>query len=495
MSPKDQNVEIGEAAAEAADGEGFEFDKLKEVLGFVWRAPLRRPKLAATACVVVVALGLTVAFTMPSTYNAQVKLFVQRNAVLNNPNSQSADSTRNVAGVIMRRDNLVALIQEANLIERFYAHRSAALRLKDRVFALMSGPPTEADKLRSMIGTLERRLVVYSDDTSATISVDWSDPNVAYELVTLVQKNFVEGRYDSEVTMIKDTIAVLKEHAKTELEQVDSALANYQQLSAQRAETAPTASSLPLSSRSPPVVAGTTPPAALPPAAPDPTLTKALEDKRRQIQGVEDEHRRELAALKQQLTQAQLTLTPMHPTVIALQQKTDALSEPPPELAQLRSEERALMAQIAPPPTSGTAATAPARPFVVAPAAQSGAGPSAKQVSPREDPSLAPARERLDSAIRSYQEVMGRIDSQTLELDFQRTAVRYRYSVQTAAEVPRSPKKPIALLVGIGSVLGAILVALLSAATADWLTGRVLETWQVRRRLKLEVLGEFDQPG
>jgi capsular polysaccharide biosynthesis protein len=90
---------------------------------------------------------------------------------------------------------------------------------------------------------------------------------------------------------------------------------------------------------------------------------------------------------------------------------------------------------------------------------------------------------------------MGRIDSQTLELDFQRTAVRYRYSVQTAAEVPRSPKKPIALLVGIGSVLGAILVALLSAATADWLTGRVLETWQVRRRLKLEVLGEFDQPG
>jgi hypothetical protein len=44
-------------------------------------------------------------------------------------------------------------------------------------------------------------------------------------------------------------------------------------------------------------------------------------------------------------------------------------------------------------------------------------------------------------------------------------------------------------------VLGAILVALLSAATADWLTGRVLETWQVRRRLKLEVLGEFDQPG
>ena len=42
------------------------------------------------------------------------------------------------------------------------------------------------------------------------------------------------------------------------------------------------------------------------------------------------------------------------------------------------------------------------------------------------------------------------------------------------------------------SVIGAALLALLMAAGADLGSGRILEEWQVRRQLKLEVLGEFD---
>jgi hypothetical protein len=47
---------------------------------------------------------------------------------------------------------------------------------------------------------------------------------------------------------------------------------------------------------------------------------------------------------------------------------------------------------------------------------------------------------------------------------------------------------------GIGSVLAAFVLAFLCAALADWQTGRILETWQVRRYLKLEVLGEIGPP-
>jgi hypothetical protein len=43
--------------------------------------------------------------------------------------------------------------------------------------------------------------------------------------------------------------------------------------------------------------------------------------------------------------------------------------------------------------------------------------------------------------------------------------------------------------------LGGLLLALVLAAGADSWSGRVLEEWQVPRRLKLEILGEFHLPG
>jgi uncharacterized protein involved in exopolysaccharide biosynthesis len=506
MTARDQNVENDHAAADEGEEEGFDLEMLKDVAGFLVRAPRRRPILAASAFVVVAAIGLTIAATMPRTYNAQVKLLAQRNLVLpalSNPTRavprEADEPTRNVANIIMRRENMVAIINEAQLVERFYSTRSAALRIKDALVGLVSGPMTADDKMRAIVGTLEKRMQVFSDDSSVMINVDWSDPQVAYDIATLVQTHFLEARYDSEVAMIQDAIAVLEEHAKTELTQVDSALADYQKLQAEKAAAAPGAAAAPAANGFPVALQAPAAPRAAPgttPAlTPDPDLAKSLEAKRRQIRALEEERQRELDSLRQQLNQAQLTLTPMHPTVIGLRQKIESMEQPPPELEQLKAQENALLAEIAPPASSSTSApgSTPA-PHTV----QAGPVTRALALPPlpttREDPALTPARERLESAIRRYQDVTTRIDSARLELDISRTAFRYRYSVITPAELPRSAKKPIALLVGIASVVGAILAALLGAAAADLMGGRVIETWQVRRRFKLEVLGEFEGP-
>ena len=229
-------------------------------------------------------------------------------------------------------------------------------------------------------------------------------------------------------------------------------------------------------------------------AAPDPELSATLEDKRRQIRAMEDDRQRELANLRQQLTQAELTLTPQHPTVIALQQQIDSLSETPARLVQLRSEERTLAAQLAPPVVIAPAAAA--RPS--APGAATGpaaAAPAPLPPLPAEwqtNGRAQLARSKLDAAIKSYQDVAGRIDTANIELEIARTAFKYRYTVVTPPEVPKKPKKPLGLIVGAGSVLGALLLAILFAAGADAYRGRVLEAWQVRRKLKLEVLGELE---
>jgi hypothetical protein len=510
MTARDQNAATDRDVAPEGDEEGLDSEQLKEKLGFIWRAPRRRPMLAAFLFVLVAGLGLTIAATMPRSYHVQVKLLAQHDLLmpaLSNPSRpvpRDADSpTRNVAAIILRRENLVALIKESNLLERWHASRSPALRLKDKLLASLSGPQREEDELQTLAQTLEKKMTVIADDNTVTIGIDWSDPKMAYELVTLVKKNFIEARYDSDVMMIQDAITVLEEHAKTELEQVDSALAAYQALRGAELSTAPPPPvAAPADSNRPATTDKSQPaPAAAPsesaPAvsAVDSDLTRALDEKRRQIRVLEDERQRSLEALKQQLVQAQLTLTPMHPTVVALQGKLDALRDPSPELAERKSEERALMAQIA--PVSGIATPPRSRSLALglpAPDVRRPAPLAAETKTVHEDQSLAPARSRLDAAIYRYQEVMARVDSAKLELDITRTAFRYRYSVITPAEIPHGPKRPIALLVGVGSVLAAVLLAFLGAAGADWRTGRFLETWQIRRRLKIDVLGELEPP-
>jgi hypothetical protein len=234
----------------------------------------------------------------------------------------------------------------------------------------------------------------------------------------------------------------------------------------------------------------------------DPDLADALEEKREEIRSLEGQRQRDLESLRSQLAQAQLTLTPQHPTVIALQQKVDALNVPDARLAQLKADERALMATIAPPVPSAKSAPAPPPPVLAAPVAPSASVEPVDPLAPvpmattlgtvKEDPQVQLIRAKLDAAIRRYQDAVWRIDGANMEVEIARAAFKYRYTVVTPAEVPTKPKKAIATMVGVGSVIGSLVLALLLAAAADLGSGRILEEWQVRRRLKLEILGEFD---
>jgi uncharacterized protein involved in exopolysaccharide biosynthesis len=506
MRAQDPNAELDEETTE--EGEGLDFEQVKDLVGFVWRAPRRRPKLAACVFALVAGLGWAVALTMPRTYNSEVRLLAQRDLVLpalSNPGRavpRDADNpTKNVAEMILRRDNLVALAKQANLVDRFVATRSPALRLKDRILGVSA---SEQDILRGLVATLGKKLVVTTSDATVTISVDWSNAELAYDLAVLVQKNFLEARYDADVSVITDALSVLQDHSKTELARVDEALA---ELDKAQADSRGGVVASPAPARRPQPVA-TSPAAARPaqpsaPSAPaavqpagDSDLARSLEETRQQIRAIEVEQQRQLDAVRQQLAQAQLTLTAQHPTVLALQQKLESLNEPSPELAQLKAQERSLMAQIAPSGRSG--ATAAAGPSPQAPAqAASTPAPMPDYSSPAargESGTVQIARSRLEVAVRRYQDVMSRIDAANIELDITRAAFKYRYTVLSPAELATSPKKPIAKLIAVGSVLVGGLLALLLAAAADFLTGRVFETWQVRRRLGLTVLGEFEPP-
>jgi uncharacterized protein involved in exopolysaccharide biosynthesis len=478
------------------EGEGIDLRQVSERVGFAMRAPGRRRALATCMFALTAGLGVAVAATMPRGYAAETKILAQRNLLtpaLSNPSRQvprEADNpTRNVADMILRHDNLVSLVKDVDLVRRYHASRSPLIRLKDHV---LGEKQTDDERLRGMVSTLEKKLLVVTDDSTVTVSIEWGDPLLAYDLINRIEKNFLEARYDDEVAMISDAVAVLQDHAKEQLDQLDTALDQYQRVLAELGPRSDRAAPTPA------VVYGGLRSGGGAPV--DPQLTAALEEKRHQIRSLEGARQRELETLQQQLMQAQLGLTSHHPTVIALQQKVDSLSQPLPELAQLKREERALMAQIAPPapvretprPSGGNEDSRIASnvPMAV---------PAAPEVpgTPHWDDNgrARLARSRLEGAIHNYQDIQARIDSANIELEIARTAFKYRYTVVKPPEIPKHPKKPIAILVGIASILFGILVAVGASVLADRRKGRILEEWQVRRKLKVDILGELEMPG
>jgi hypothetical protein len=503
MVQHDINAPLSQAPAEEADSDGLDFEQLTELTGFVLRAGRRHRKLAIATFAVVAGLGITAAATMPKTYSAQVKIFAQRPSTLRalsgsaHDIDQVDDPTKNVANMILRRDNLVALVRQANLADRFTESRAPAFRLKDRITTWLYGPPSDEDKLKVLVATLEKKLDIFTDESTVVMTVDWPSAQMAYDLVSLVQKNFLEARYDRDLALITDSIGVLQDHAKAENEKVETALAEYQRclIAALPLPAAPAVAAAPSPFR------GYVPPprAAVETAPPvDPGLSLALEEVRLKMKALEHERQVLLDSLHQQLSQAQLTLTPMHPTVIALQQKIEALSQPSPELLRLREEERNLAAQVAQAATPSVQPAAPPMRFGgAAPSTESSATPSGSSApTPRpvvEDGPTRLARSRLEAAIQGYEETMAHIDAANVELEITRTAYKYRYTIQTPAELPTKTKKPVAQLLAAGALLGGVLLAFLVAALADVFGGLVLESWQVRRRLKLEVLGEIDR--
>lgn len=488
-----------------AESGGMDLEKLQELVGFALRAARRRLGLTIATFAIVAGLGVTAAKVMPRVYAAQVKLLAQRSAPIRmltapNPNMDSADNpTKNVVAMVMGQESLVSLAKDANLVERFEASRPRILQLKDSLMQRLFGAPSDQDKLLGMAYTLEKHLNVETDEMTVTITVEWTDPQAAYDLVTLVQRNFSEARYDSDVAVISASIAVLEEHAKNELAKVDEELEEYNKHVVEKSKlthVAPTRGALARALRLPATdpLAGNDGP-----VVPDPELTATLEEKRLRIRALEESQQRTVDALRAELQKQQLALTPLHPTVVALQQQLDVASQPSQELAQLRADVRALMAQIAPPRAAPPRPVASSLPALLGVASSTASASASGDTAPPllKDEVLGPlalSESRLSLAMKAYQEALARLDAAKVELEIARTIYKQRYKVLTPAEVPKGPKKATARMVAMGSLVGGGMLAILLAMALDLMGGAVLESWQIRRRLKLEVLGELDSP-
>ncbi|HEY2365178.1 MAG TPA: hypothetical protein VGH87_02290 [Polyangiaceae bacterium] len=477
--------------------EGLDLGTITDMVGYVFRAPRRRPRRFFALLVIGLALGASLFMLYPRSYSTEVKILAQRNLVLpalGNPNRtvpREADNpTKNVGDAILQHDNLVGLIKQVNLVDRWESTRPPLLRWKDKIGTRLSGAQTEQERMRSMEGVLEKKLTVTSDDTTITITAEWTDAQMAYDIASSVEKNFIDARYDAEISVINDAIDILQQHASDEKDKFDAARNEFESVEMKlpkQSTPKPTAAHTGAGASK---VVAPTPTATQ--AAFDPALIQQLQDKRTEIAQVENVRNQRIQELNRQMSDALVQYRPEHPTVVAIKQKlADAQAEPP-ELNRLRGEERALIEKMSvnAPPLATAIAAASSSPRSAATIAALTGGPSSMII--EEDPAVTVARMKLQQSAQKYADLETRIDGAKIELDIAKTAHKYRFSIVRPAEVSKRPAKPNPIALFLGVVFLVFLISFGGVILRERRHGIIVERWQVERKLKLPVLGELE---
>ena len=459
----------------------FDYQFLRELLGFVVRSVRRHLALAIVSGLVVFGCAASTLKVLPRTWHVEAKLLAQRNSVINslgNPSRSIGDDapTRAAQETVMRHDNLVSLIKQTGLIDNWANTRAPLLKLVDSIGTLIRGPRTDDEKVDALVGVLQKKLTVETGEGTVTILIDWTDAQMAYQLVETAQQNFLEARHVSEISAIAEAISILEGHAAEVRESINQIVEEMQRYEQRQAKGGPTAA--PLRKR------------------PGPSeqelaqLKVMLAAKRRAINDLDDFRRHRLAELQTQLTQQKAVFAESHPAVMNIQQSIDALSMESPQIQNLRREEQEMVGEYV--RRGGKAADVSAD----APEQMASGLPSETLTAVRREPArdaspeLEFARSRLRFAINKYDSLLDRIEAARIELDAARAAFKYRYSVILPAQVPKDPTKPKPVMVLVGGLLAGLMMAFLSAALIDWRSGRVLERWQAERLLGIPVLGE-----
>jgi hypothetical protein len=508
----------------------IDFRQIADYAWFLIGAVGRHKVLAAGTFTLVLAMTGAAVLLLPRTYHAQVKLLAQRNAVmaaLSNPGRAipwDADApTRAAAETVLRRDNLLTLIQKTHLMEEWARTRAPILKVKDALMTLVRRQPTEDEKLDGIVGLLEARMLVVAGpvgDGTVTIDLDWPNAEMAFRLVESAQELFLDARQAAETAAIGESIGILERYAQTLHKDINGTLAELQRTQPERRPTlgAPRTATVRLRAPLMPSIAATLPPvpaAALgsPALGADlddpqiPRLKAAVALKRQEITTLEDARQRQLSELQSKLAQLTTVYTATHPSVMSAQQNLASLSRESPQVVALKAEaekleteylERVAAAQEILQEEQRSAEAAKQAAVVSAP--EPAAGPRealTTPAAPTEPPNATPgdkgdyANVRLRLQLNQLESVLERTDGARIELAVSQAAFKYRYTVIRPAQVPKEPVSPNLQMVFMAGLIGSLLFAVAAAVGKDLIGGRIVEQWQIERQLGLRVLGNL----
>jgi len=458
----------------------FDWELIGSYLLFVLHSIGRHKRIVLAVWIGIIALSIGLMKGLPKTYQVRTTLQAQRNQVmsaLSNPGRaipNDADApTRLAAETVQRYDNLVALVQQTDLLRDWSLNRAPLMRLKDSILRAIFKPPTREEQIDNFVSYLRDRLWVQTGEGTVTIGIEFPDPQLAYRLVEAAQQNFLEARHAADVSSIAEAITILEGRAEQAQQALTATLQQLQSLRGARAGR--------MGRRVSRSAAEHKASAAIDQEAS--RLLVTVQSKRRAIADLEEFRRRRVAELQTRLQEQLATFSENHPAVLDTQQSLEALRQDSPQVAALKRELAPLEADLKKRGVSDQAWQEVGRPTPVA---------VQGEVDPHEDEDaqIGYAKEQVNFALATYNSFLDRIEGARLELDSARAAFKYRYMVITPAQRPRGPIKPKPALVVGASVIAGLVLAILSATLVDLHSRKLLENWQIEHQLKLPLLAE-----
>lgn len=458
------------------------------------RSTRRRKGLSFLVTLLCGVLTVLASIFAPRTYEVESSVLVQRTAFANGPNQQetyiSPDQMRITAKQYemqaLAQDSIIAIVQQKDLVARWDGIRQPHRKLIDRLNQkLGKAPPTDNEKFEALVANIKTRMMVWVDASTVTVKLSWPEPESAKDIVEAAVKNFLEARYQTDVGEFPVRLKIQESfvtQAHKDLEAAAGELVRLQKANDPNKKLNVIVPALPQGVKDRPE----------PPADADPVLKAKLENVRTQIATLQNAKTQRLTELNQQLVEKQQTLAPQHPDIIALRQTIAASEADPPQLASLRAQEGAVLAEIVAQQKAMQAARERDNNKVAPRVALPGPAPEKLPDIPAMAPkNVQDAQVQFDTVTAKYQVLVKDLQDLQVQLQTSEAAYKNRYKITQPAEVPFAPKRPVGLIAIVIGIVATFFTVLFVAALADRFSGIFFEPRDVRDRLGLPVFATF----
>jgi uncharacterized protein involved in exopolysaccharide biosynthesis len=500
-----------EAEGQGGGAQANQLELLKSYLAFGRRA-IRSRRLMA----VLIFIGMTVLTVgglalWPRTYQCELRLIVQRSQVLD-PDEKS-NPLESASDLITRHDNLVAIVDQLDLVSDWERFRPPLMGFKDKLMEKVRGKPDPKAVKDALVNMLESHLWAKTENNSLTIGADWSHAETSRRIVEAAKDTFLQARHTAEISVIEEKMSILDGHAtrlRAEIDSIaqelkrmkDEKIAAATKAAKQVGEAAAASNAVAASPTSMAIRSLSTRATAAAARADEdlPAVKDELEAKKRKLSELQARRSQGLADAKSHLVDLELRLTPEHPEVRAAEQRVALLNQETGEETALKAEVSALEARV-----KATSATARSEGGGGSGRSASSAGGSASngatEALPSEILKLLDDKGEIDpvigaqlsTAMYKYSELRNEIRTARITLDEAQAAFTYRYKISSPAVTPLKPTKPKVPVVAAGGIIGGLLLALLIPILLELKTGIIVERWQVAA-IPVPLLAELKLP-
>jgi uncharacterized protein involved in exopolysaccharide biosynthesis len=480
--------------------------------GFVVRATKRRRGLIVTTFLAAAALVAVLCVVLPRVYKVSTRILTHRSLVmpaLVHPDRsipQAADApTSGAVELIKSRENLENLMTDTKLEEKWEKNRSVLWKAKDKVLGSVTGAVSAQDKHESFLKLLDERITASVDNEVVSMDIEWPDAEIAMNLAEGAVARFLKIRHDMELSEILETVTILERNVESSRQGIEAVVARMQKIVDSKEREFESRSGGGHSdarhrSRRSRVIAIRRPAGAehMDPAMDD--LKKNLGEKQASVSQIKRAFEARLKKAQEKVNQLRASLGPEHPDFVEARRDLESLSQPPPELVALQSEEARLAAQMSALPT-GAARDIPKVKVETAGSENPGEDADIMRVPVSDelyaeidkDPEIASVMEEIKKLEDAHDDLLQRLANARIESETANVAFEYRYLM---TQPPVNPKKAIkpnfAVLIG-GGLTMALLLGVLFAVVSDLMSQKILEAWQLERFLKLKLLGEIQE--